>query len=100
MESLLLSGKTLVVDRYAYSGVAFSVAKGLDLGWCRAPDIGLLSPDLTVFLDLPPAELEKRGGFGGERYETLVFQTKVRRCFHNLRRNDWKVHKFKISNAN
>ena len=35
----LQSGTTLVVDRYAYSGVAFTSAKrvqGLDLEWCQA----------------------------------------------------------------
>lgn len=31
MESKLLSGTTLIVDRYSYSGVAFSAAKGLDI---------------------------------------------------------------------
>ncbi len=39
----LRAGVTLVVDRYAYSGVAFTAAKGLpglDRGWCMAPDTG------------------------------------------------------------
>ncbi len=39
----LQAGVTLVVDRYAYSGVAFSVAKalpGLGRDWCMAPDTG------------------------------------------------------------
>lgn len=35
MESKLKAGTTLVIDRYSYSGVAFSVAKGLDLDWCK-----------------------------------------------------------------
>lgn len=35
MESKLKSGTTLVVDRYSYSGVAFSSAKGLDIEWCK-----------------------------------------------------------------
>ncbi|KAM2537325.1 hypothetical protein TB2_022904 [Malus domestica] len=54
MESKLKSGTTLVVDRYSYSGVAFSSAKGLDIEWCKAPEIGLLAPDLVVYLDIPP----------------------------------------------
>jgi dTMP kinase len=36
--SALQQGTTLVVDRYAYSGVAFTAAKGvagLDLAWCK-----------------------------------------------------------------
>lgn len=28
MEALLMSGTTLIVDRYSYSGVAYSAAKG------------------------------------------------------------------------
>lgn len=35
MEEKLRSGTTLVVDRYSYSGVAFSSAKGLDTEWCK-----------------------------------------------------------------
>lgn len=35
MESKLKAGTTLVIDRYSYSGVAFSAAKGLDLSWCK-----------------------------------------------------------------
>ncbi|CAL5386151.1 unnamed protein product [Camellia sinensis] len=35
MESKLRSGTTLIVDRYSFSGVAFSSAKGLDFEWCK-----------------------------------------------------------------
>ena len=38
MLSALHQGRTLVVDRYAYSGAAFTAAKqipGLDLEWCK-----------------------------------------------------------------
>lgn len=81
METKLKTGTTLIVDRYSYSGVAFSSAKGLDLEWCKvktwfrlflnevyvfyvvigkevfflqAPEIGLLSPDLVLYLDIQP----------------------------------------------
>lgn len=87
----LLAGKTLVIDRYAYSGVAFSVAKGLDFDWCKHPDVGLLSPDLVLFLDLSINEAEKRGGFGEERYEKRDLQIKVRTEFRKLKDNSWKV---------
>eukprot|EP00268_Persea_americana_P065563 TRINITY_DN876_c0_g1_i9.p1 TRINITY_DN876_c0_g1~~TRINITY_DN876_c0_g1_i9.p1 ORF type:complete len:220 (+),score=38.79 TRINITY_DN876_c0_g1_i9:258-917(+) len=58
MESKLKSGTTLVVDRYSYSGVAFSAAKGLDIEWCKAPEIGLVAPDLVVYLDIPPENVD------------------------------------------
>ena len=35
METKLRTGTTLIVDRYSYSGVAFSSAKGLDIEWCK-----------------------------------------------------------------
>ncbi|KAI9359851.1 thymidylate kinase-like protein [Pilaira anomala] len=90
LEEKLKSGKTLVVDRYAFSGVAFSSAKGLDLEWCRNPDIGLLSPDIVLFLDLDIEEAEKRGGFGEERYEKRDLQMKVRDEFMKLKDDTWK----------
>lgn len=41
IRSILSSGENIVMDRYSYSGVAFSAAKGLDCKWCFAPEIGL-----------------------------------------------------------
>jgi dTMP kinase len=38
MEATLKAGTTLVVDRYSYSGVAFTAAKGLDFQWCKVRD--------------------------------------------------------------
>ncbi|CAM6099581.1 unnamed protein product [Calypogeia fissa] len=35
MEATLQAGTTLLVDRYSYSGVAFTAAKRLDLEWCK-----------------------------------------------------------------
>uniref|UniRef100_A0A182S709 Thymidylate kinase n=1 Tax=Anopheles maculatus TaxID=74869 RepID=A0A182S709_9DIPT len=77
MEKILKSGVNLIVDRYSYSGVAFSSAKGLDLEWCKAPEAGLLKPDLVILLTLSPEALARRGGFGDERYEVPAFQKKV-----------------------
>jgi dTMP kinase len=71
----LRSGTTVVCDRYAYSGVAFSASKVksdttvaakdpvLNLEWCKAPDRGLPAPDCVIFLDLSPGEAEQRGGY-------------------------------------
>ncbi|KAJ9141543.1 hypothetical protein P3X46_032068 [Hevea brasiliensis] len=91
METQLKSGTTLIVDRYSYSGVAFSSAKGLDFEWCKAPEIGLLAPDLVLYLDIPPEKAAERGGYGGERYEKLEFQRKVAECYLALRDPSWKI---------
>ncbi|KAJ3020770.1 hypothetical protein HKX48_000221 [Thoreauomyces humboldtii] len=94
--ALLASGTTVVVDRYAHSGVAYSAAKGTlagGLDWCKAPDRGLLAPDLIVFLDVDPEVAAGRHEYGGERYEELGFQIRVRDAFLELGKGDptWRV---------
>lgn len=89
INSKLAQGITLVVDRYSYSGAAFSAAKGLDLQWCKAPDIGLPEPDKVIFLDVSEDVATKRGGYGEERYEKQDFQRKVREVFQQLRADSW-----------
>ncbi|XP_011374572.1 thymidylate kinase isoform X1 [Pteropus vampyrus] len=88
-------GVTLVVDRYAFSGVAFTSAKeNFHLDWCKQPDVGLPKPDLVVFLQLQLAVAAARGEFGRERYENRAFQERVLQRFHQLMRDpalNWKV---------
>jgi len=104
----LADGNTVVCDRYAYSGVAFSSAKtsedrhghgqsssgsgsggeDLSIDWCKAPDMGLPAPDTVIFLDLSQEESEKRGGYGGERYEKRDLQMRVRQRFGELQAKD------------
>ncbi|KAH6818263.1 P-loop containing nucleoside triphosphate hydrolases superfamily protein [Perilla frutescens var. frutescens] len=91
MESKLRSGTTLIVDRYSFSGVAFSSAKGLDVEWCKAPEVGLLAPDLVVYLDISPEQAAERGGYGGERYEKLEFQKRVAQSYKTLCDATWKI---------
>lgn len=91
METKLKSGTTLIVDRYSYSGVAFSSAKGLDIEWCKAPETGLLAPDLVLYLDIPPEKAAERGGYGDERYEQLEFQRKVAHSYQLLHDASWKT---------
>jgi len=67
IQTRLEEGCTLICDRYAYSGAAFTSAKGYDLEWCKNPDRGLPKPDAVIFLDMPIEEAAKRGDFGGER---------------------------------
>lgn len=82
---------TVVCDRYAFSGVAFSAAKGLDRKWCMGPDIGLPAPDLVVYLDIDAREAAKRGGgtFGSEIYEKIAFQNVVKGEFEMLKDMKW-----------
>ena len=85
IEEKLAAGCNLVCDRYAYSGVAFSAAKGMDFEWCKSCDNGLPSPDVIIYLDMPVEEAAQRGQFGEERYEKIDFQIKVREQFMKLK---------------
>lgn len=80
----LKEGTTVIVDRYSYSGIFFSCAKGLDREWCCTPEKGLPTPDLVIYLRLSPTEAKKRGDYGQERYEATEFQEKVRRHYDHL----------------
>ncbi|EFJ41757.1 hypothetical protein VOLCADRAFT_107597 [Volvox carteri f. nagariensis] len=91
----LLSGRTtLVVDRYSYSGVAYTAAKGvphLSMDYCRAVEVGLPAADLVIFMDMTAEATAARGGYGQERYEKVDFQQKVMKAFEALRDERWAV---------
>ncbi|XP_046998459.1 thymidylate kinase isoform X1 [Schistocerca americana] len=92
IKSALQNGVTLVIDRYAYSNVAYSAAKeAMDFKWCTLPGTGLPKPDVVFFLDMNMEAMEKRGGFGSERYETTNFQRSVYNNFKKLIDKSWKV---------
>ncbi|CAG8537412.1 2472_t:CDS:2, partial [Funneliformis caledonium] len=60
MKDQLMNGITLIVDRYVYSAMAASAAKGLDLSWCKTSYIQLLSPDLIFFLKVETSEMDNQ----------------------------------------
>ncbi|MBZ3888051.1 Thymidylate kinase, partial [Sciurus carolinensis] len=95
MKEKLGQGITLVVDRYAFSGVAFTSAKkNFSLDWCKQPDVGLPQPDLVLFLQLGVADAATRGEFGLERYEDRAFQKRALQSFQQLMGDstlNWKV---------
>lgn len=92
IKSALENGVTLVIDRYAYSNVAYSAAKqAMDFKWCTLAGTGLPKPDIVFFLDMNTEAMEKRGGFGSERYETTNFQRSVYDNFKKLIDKNWKV---------
>ena len=88
---MLEGGVNVICSRYAYSGVAYSNAKGLNLDWCKSVDSGLIRPDIVVYLDVDPVELSKRSGFGDEVYEKVEFQTKVQKSFREVLKNEDNV---------
>lgn len=84
IEATLAAGTHVLCDRYSFSGIAFSVAKGLPYEWCRAPEVSLPAPDLTLFFDISPEVARMRGGYGEERYEKEELQARVRTVYRRI----------------
>lgn len=94
LREALDAGVTVVADRYAYSGVAYSAgAEGVELDWCRGREEGLVAADLVVYLRVDPETAAGRGGFGEERYEKVAVQKKVGAVFDRLVEEEkgWEV---------
>lgn len=77
----LNKGTSVVCDRYAFSGVAYTAAKGIDMSWCQTPDIGLPVPDGVFYMHIDASVGASRANFGDERYENTTMQTRVREEF-------------------
>lgn len=85
------NGITVICDRYAYSGVAFTAAKGYNIDWCKGSDIGLVEPDVLFYLNIDVKDASEREGFGNERYEIVDLQEKIASCFDKLLCNATRV---------
>lgn len=85
MEERLNGGITLVVDRYSFSGIAYSsIKQGMDLTFCCLTEVGLPKPDLVVYLVGSMEVRSRRGGFGAEVYEKIEIQNRVEEAYRKL----------------
>lgn len=91
VRQMLDGGSTIVMDRYSYSGIAYSVANGLPRAWAESTERGLPKPDVTLFLDLAPEIAATRGQYGEELYERAPLQRRVRKVFHDLVDGTWHI---------
>jgi len=66
----------------------------MSLDWCRQADRGLPKPDIVFLLHMGRDSLNKRPGFGEERYENHSFLGKVWQNYQQL-----KDHTFKVKNT-
>ena len=82
--SSLDKGVNIIVDRYAFSGVAYSVAKGENLEWCLVPDQNLPRPDIVFQLDTDTETIKVRANFGEERHDNVDFLLKVKNAYKNF----------------
>jgi dTMP kinase len=91
--SLLNEGVNVILDRYSYSGVAYSHAKGIDFDWCLSPEKGLPKPDLVFYFKIDNLEeITKRKEYGEEVYENIDFQNKVKQVYEKeLLEDSWVI---------
>ncbi|ELP92632.1 thymidylate kinase, putative [Entamoeba invadens IP1] len=86
IEKNINEGVTVVCDRYAFSGIVYSIANGLDPEWCKIPDSGLPKPDIVCFLELSLDEADRRRkSLVADRYENVEFQKKVKSEFEKMK---------------
>ena len=62
MTDILEKGEAILCERYVWSGLVYSCAlePTLDIRTCMCVDMGLLAPDLVVYVDTPPASVRTR----------------------------------------
>jgi len=76
---------TVILDRYVYSGCAYSAAKGkLTLDWCMKQEKYLPKPDLIYYVKGDIIKASENVKFGQDRFENLDFQKKVAENFEQL----------------
>lgn len=77
----LEKGKIVVSDRYVYSSLAYQGAAGLDLNWIEEINRSVITPDLAIYLDVPPEVVVKRMKRKRSVMERLQIQQKVQRVY-------------------
>jgi len=86
------NGTTIISDRYAFSGIAYSLANNCEREFAYTPDKGLPRPDIVFQLDMDPEFAKKRDGFGEEIYEKDEVQVKVREKYKEFHdKQYWKI---------
>lgn len=100
------NGIDVVVDRYSYSGIAYTLARYINetaddgfcvtdetsstemihlLKWAISTEIGLPEPDIVFYFDADPYILQSRAEYGqGDIHEKVGFQTCVRDIYLTL----------------
>jgi len=85
----LNAGRTVISDRYSYSGMAYTMARGeASLEWCKSMERGIIMPDIVCYL-----ATDIRGAVGrihtSEIYENVQFLTNVHACYERLVDPTW-----------
>ena len=92
MEEKLYNNYNIICDRYIFSGIAYSLANGLDHNFCLNTEQYLIKPDLTFYFDISISETNKRRkSLKTDIYETSNFQLKVKEAYSKIKNKDWII---------
>ena len=92
MEEKLYNNYNIICDRYIFSGIAYSLANGLDYNFCLNTEQYLIKPDLTFYFDISITETNKRRkSLKTDIYETSNFQSKVKEAYSKIKNKDWII---------
>jgi dTMP kinase len=84
IKPMLKKGKIVVSDRYLFSSLAYQGASNLDLKWINNINNTALTPDLTIYLNVPLEVIIKRCKKAKSVMENLETQRKVLRIYNKL----------------
>ena len=76
--------KIVVSDRYIYSSLAYQGATGLNPNWIEEINKFAISPDLAIYIDVPPEIVIKRLRRKKSVMENFETQRKVREVYMRL----------------
>lgn len=92
MEEKLYNNYNIICDRYIFSGIAYSLANGLDYDFSSNTEQYLIKPDLTFYFDISITETNKRRkSLKTDIYETSNFQSKVKEAYSKIKNKDWII---------
>lgn len=93
LQTMLAKHRTVLVNRYTESNLAYGIANGLRLDWLLNLEAGLPKTDLVLVLDAPPSILYGRRGSAKDRYERSTdVQAKARDAYEELAgRFGWRM---------
>ena len=86
-------GRSVVVNRYTPSNLAYGLAHGLALGWLSSLEADLPKPDLVFVLDVSPSVSFRRKSHPRDVHEgNLAYLRDVRRAYLRLaKKYGWSV---------
>jgi dTMP kinase len=86
-------GRTVIINRYTPSNLAYGVAHGLPLKWLASLEQDLPQPDIVIILDVSPKTSFKRKERRRDVHEgNRSYLNKVRSVYRRLaRRHRWQI---------